>query len=473
MTTDTPAEQAAEPPQGGHPETVSSQSLVIEPRAGTIVDFPPATPQRKGVGAKPSAPARATPSGPSRSGSGLPLSPRSRAFLKRYYPGVTRDAWNDWRWQNRNRLRSLQDIERIIELTPYEREAIVRHAGALPLGITPYYASLLDPHDASQPLRLSVVPRLDEYDRTPGEADDPLGEDGHAVVPGLVHRYPDRVLFLVTNFCSVYCRYCTRARLVGATGERALRKADVNAALDYIRNTPSIRDVLISGGDPLSLDEDRLDYILDNLRGIPHVEFIRIGSKQPVVQPQRITRSLVQLLRRHGPIWMSLHFTHPDEITPEVSAACARLADAGVPLGSQTVLLKGVNDDVQTMRRLVHGLLKIRVRPYYLYQCDPISGSAHFRTSVQKGLEIIDGLRGHTTGYAVPTFVIDAPGGGGKVPLLPQYVLGREGDDLLIRNFEHKVYRYPDPLEPSMAGMPLAGTGAAAQRSGAPAGEPA
>jgi len=290
-----------------------------------------------------------------------------------------------------------------------------------------------------------VVPTLGEYVRTSGEADDPLGEDTHSPVPGLVHRYPDRVLLLATNFCSVYCRYCTRSRMVGVVGEGSIRKSDLERAFDYIEATPRIRDVLISGGDPLSLDDDRLDWILTRLRRIPHVEFVRIGSKQPVAQPQRVTPAFVRMLKKHHPVWMSLHFTHPDELTPEVAEACNRLADAGVPLGSQTVLLKGVNDDVDTMGRLVHGLLKIRVRPYYLYQCDPISGSSHFRTSVEKGLEIIRGLRGHTTGYAVPAYVIDAPGGGGKIPLLPNAVVARDGANLLLTNFEGKTFRYPDP----------------------------
>jgi lysine 2,3-aminomutase len=375
----------------------------------------------------------------------LTISPRSDAFRRRFYSEATTRDWNDWRWQNRNRVRTLADLERMIRLTDDERNAIRRHEGPLPVGITPYYASLLDEHDATQPLRLTVVPVMGEYVRTPGEADDPLGEDGHSPTPGLVHRYPDRVLLLVTGFCSVYCRYCTRARLVGATGERSIKKHDLEKALAYIAATPTVRDVLISGGDPLSLDEERLEWILAELRRIPHVEFVRIGSKQPVVQPQRVTPALVRMLKRFHPLWMSLHFTHPDELTPEVAEACGRLADAGIPLGSQTVLLKGVNDDVDTMRRLVHGLLKIRVRPYYIYQCDPISGSAHFRTSVEKGVEIIRGLRGHTTGYAVPSFVVDAPGGGGKIPISPDYVVGREGDDLVLRNFEGRQYRYPDP----------------------------
>lgn len=353
--------------------------------------------------------------------------------------------WNDWRWQNRNRIRSLEQLERMIRVTDEERSAIARHHGPLPVGITPYYMSLIDPVDALQPLRRTAVPTLAEFDRTPGEEEDPLGEDGHSPVPGLVHRYPDRVLLLVTNFCSVYCRYCTRARLVGASGERALRKADIDRAIEYIEQTPAVRDVLISGGDPLSLDEDRLEYVLSRLRAIKHLEFIRIGTKQPVVQPMRVTPTLTRMLRRYHPLWMSLHFTHPAELTPEVAEACGRLADAGIPLGSQTVLLRGVNDDVGTLKALFQGLLKIRVRPYYLYQCDPISGSSHFRTSVDKGLELIAQLRGYTTGYAVPNYVVDAPGGGGKIAMLPDAVLGRDGSDLLLRNFRGEQCRYPDP----------------------------
>lgn len=375
----------------------------------------------------------------------LTVSPRSHRFRRRFYPGVSVREWNDWRWQNRARIRSLEELARMIRLSADELEAIGRHRGSLPVGITPYYASLLDEHDPDQGLRRTVVPTLGEFERTPGEADDPLGEDHDSPVPGLVHRYPDRVLFLVTSFCSTYCRYCTRSRMVGATGERAVRKSDLERAIDYIEATPAIRDVLISGGDPLSLDDERLEWILSRLRRIPHVEFLRIGSKQPVVQPQRITPALVRMLKRFHPLWMSLHFTHPDELTPEVAEACGRLADAGIPLGSQTVLLKGVNDDVETMKRLVHGLLRIRVKPYYLYQCDPISGSAHFRTPVEKGLEIIRGLRGHTTGYAVPTYVIDGPDGGGKIPLQPDYVQGRDGDHLLLVNYAGRQFRYPDP----------------------------
>lgn len=370
---------------------------------------------------------------------------RTDAFRRRFYPAVGKAEWNDWRWQNRHRIRSAEELARVLEATDDELEAIRRHTGPLPLAIAPYYASLLDPADPEQGLRRTVVPVIGEFYRAPGEDEDPLGEDQDSPVPNLVHRYPDRVLFLVTGLCSTYCRYCTRSRMVGATGERSVRKSDHEAALAYIERTPSVRDVLISGGDPLSLDDDRLDYILGRLKRIPHVEFVRLGTKMPAVLPQRITRGFIRMLKRHKPVWMSIHFTHPDEITPEVAEACNRLADAGVPLGSQTVLLKGVNDDVGTMKRLVQGLLKIRVRPYYLYQCDPITGSSHFRTTVDKGIEIIEGLRGHTTGYAVPTFVVDGPGGGGKIPLIPNYLVGRDGEDLVLRNYAGRVFSYHDP----------------------------
>ncbi len=375
------------------------------------------------------------------------VSERSREFLRRHYPDATLENWTDWRWQNSNRVRTLAMLEQMIVLSDDEREAIKRHTGALPVGITPYYASLVDRDDPNQAIRRTVVPVLGEYVTSRGEGDDPLGEDTHSPVPGLVHRYPDRVLLLVTNFCSVYCRYCTRARMVGSAGERSVKKGDIERALEYIEATPVVRDVLISGGDPLSLDNDRLEYILGRLSKIRHVEFVRIGSKQPVVQPMRVTPELTRILKRYHPLWMSLHFTHPDELTPEVAEACSRLADAGIPLGSQTVLMKGVNDDLDTLKHLVHGLLRNRVKPYYLYQCDPISGSAHFRTPVSKGVELIRGLRGHTTGYAVPTFVVDAPNGGGKIPLSPDYVAGYDGDYLLLRSYDGGTYRYPDSGE--------------------------
>jgi lysine 2,3-aminomutase len=371
--------------------------------------------------------------------------PRTRVFRRQHYPDVLNKDWNDWRWQSRNRIRTLDQFEKMLQLTDGERQALIQGGTMLPVGITPYYMSLLDAYDDEQPLRRTVVPTPNEFQRTAGEADDPLGEDGHSPVPGLVHRYPDRVLFLPLDFCSTYCRYCTRSRVVGH-GELVPNEKRLQAAFNYLREHREIRDVLISGGDALALSEDKLDWILRNLREIPHIEFVRIGTKMPAVLPQRITRELCRVLRRYHPIWMSLHFIHPDECTPEAAQACARLADAGIPLGAQTVLLKGVNDNVETMRELMHRLLLMRVRPYYLYQCDPISGSAHFRTPVSKGLEIIEGLRGHTTGYAVPTYVIDAPGGGGKIPLQPNSVIGRDGDWILLKNYEGNDYRYYDPV---------------------------
>ncbi len=423
----------------------TARVLSEEPPGGAIAPHPVSSPS-PAVAPEPLSPPKLTIA--PRVKSAFRVSARSAEFLRRYYPDASLSDWNDWRWQNRNRVRTLADLQRMITLSDEENAAVKRHSGALPVGITPYYASLLDPMDSSQALRKTVVPVLGEYQLTRGENEDPLGEDSHSPVPGLVHRYPDRVLLLVTNFCSVYCRYCTRARMVGSAGERSVKKADIERALDYIEQTPVVRDVLISGGDPLSLDDDRLDYILGRLRKIKHVEFVRIGSKQPVVQPMRITKSLRQILKRHHPLWMSLHFSHPDELTPEVAEACGRMADAGIPLGSQTVLLKGVNDDLATLRKLMHGLLKIRVRPYYLYQCDPISGSAHFRTPVSQGVELIRGLRGHTTGYAVPTFVVDAPNGGGKIPISPDYAVGYDNDDLLLKSYDGGTYRYPDSGPP-------------------------
>jgi lysine 2,3-aminomutase len=369
--------------------------------------------------------------------------PRTRAFRRAHFPDISEREWNDWRWQLRNRIRTAAELERMLVLADEERHALEVGGSLLPVAVTPYYMSLLDPVDATQPLRRTIVPVQSEFLRTQGESDDPLHEDAHSPVPGLVHRYPDRVLLLVHDHCAAFCRYCTRSRVVGQ-GELRPDRQRLEAALAYIRRTPAVRDVLLSGGDPLTLSDDRLDWLLGELRRIPHVEFVRIGTKVPAVLPQRVTPALVRMLRRHHPLWLSLHFTHPDECTPETARACRRLADAGIPLGSQTVLLRGVNDDVAVMKALMHRLLMMRVRPYYLYQCDPISGSAHFRTSVAQGLEIIRGLRGWTTGYAVPTYVIDAPGGGGKIPLQPDYVEGWDGGDLLLRSFTGEVHRYPD-----------------------------
>jgi lysine 2,3-aminomutase len=377
----------------------------------------------------------------------LPLdtpTPRRR-FKQCYYPNISERQWNDWQWQIANRVRTLGQLESFLHLTPQEKMAAECLQTKLPLAITPYYLSLLVGHAADYPLRRTVVPVIDEFVKMEGEDDDPLGEENQSPVPGLVHRYPDRVLFLTLDFCSTYCRYCTRSRVVGH-GRLFFNRRRLENALEYIRRTPTIRDVLLSGGDPLTLSDARLDWLLTQLRQIKHVEIIRIGTKIPAVLPQRVTPQLVRMLRRHHPLWMSLHFTHPDECTPEAYRACQRLADAGIPLGSQTVLLRDINDSVETMRALVHHLLQMRVRPYYLYQCDPISGSAHFRTPVQKGVEIIRGLRGFTSGYAIPTYVIDAPGGGGKIPLTPDYFQGRDGDKVVLKNYEDKLFQYPDTL---------------------------
>jgi lysine 2,3-aminomutase len=369
--------------------------------------------------------------------------PRTAAFRRVFYPSTTDKEWNDWQWQIRNRIRHAEQLERMLTLSGPERAALEKTPSRLPVGITPYFMSLVSRDDPEDPLRRTVVPTAAEFITTPEEADDPLGEDAMSPVPGLVHRYPDRVLLLVLDFCSTFCRYCTRSRVVGH-GAIYPSRSRLERAIDYIRSTPTVRDVLISGGDPLTLNDERIGWLLARLRAIPHVEILRIGTKVPAVLPQRITQNLVRVLRRYHPLWMSLHFTHPAECTPEATRACERLANAGIPLGSQTVLLKGINDTVATMTSLCQRLLRMRVRPYYIYQCDPITGSSHFRTPVDSGLEVMRGLRGHTSGYAVPTYVIDAPGGGGKIPLMPNYVEGRAGDMLLLRNYCDRVYRYPD-----------------------------
>ncbi|MDP2848784.1 MAG: KamA family radical SAM protein [Humidesulfovibrio sp.] len=370
-------------------------------------------------------------------------------FLHRHFPGATRREWVDWRWQLSHRITCLEDAARILELSEAETSAIGLTRSSLPLAVTPYYARLLDPKNPQQPLRRMVLPSCREAVRTTGEADDPLGEDGHSPVPGLVHRYPNRVLFLTTDFCSTYCRYCTRSRgmggqQIGGGGLEHLRQR-WEQGLDYISRTPAVQDVLLSGGDPLTMPDEALDWLLTRLRAIKHVQIVRIGTKVPAVLPMRVTTDLARMLKKHHPLWMSLHFTHPGELTEDTRKACARLADAGIPLGSQTVLLSGVNDEPEVMGRMLQGLLAYRVRPYYLYQCDPISGSAHFRTPALRGVEILRALRGRLSGYALPTFVIDAPGGGGKIPLAPDYTLGYSGADLVLRNYAGGVYRYPDP----------------------------
>jgi lysine 2,3-aminomutase len=376
----------------------------------------------------------------------FPVGEETRAFYARVFPGTTTSEWNDWHWQFQARIRSLADLEKVFALSKEERDGAESHKGALPVGITPYYASLMSRDDPSEPLRRTHVISSAEDIVLPGESIDPLAEDHDTAAPGIVHRYPDRVLFLTTGTCSTYCRYCTRARAVGNPGgEYQLSPKQWDKALAYIEKHTEIRDVLMSGGDPLSIADEKLDYLLTRLRKMKHVEFLRFGTKIPMVLPQRITKDFVKMLKKHHPLFMSIHVTHPREFTPETTEALNRLADAGIPLGSQTVVMKGINDDIAVMKPLMQGLLKRRVKPYYLYQTDPIRGSGHFRTTVETGLKLIEGLRGHTSGYCTPIFAVDAPGGGGKIQIAPDCVVGRDGDDLLLRNFEGGVYRYPDP----------------------------
>ncbi len=352
------------------------------------------------------------------------------------------EQWNDWKWQLKNRLTSASHLEQFIGLTPEEKAGCYFANEKLALAITPYFFNLIDADDPNCPIRRQVIPRGEELTTASDELLDPLGEDGSMAVKGLVHRYPDRVLFLVTDRCAAYCRYCTRSRLVSNAQDYNFHP-EFESGLKYIEEHPEIRDVLLSGGDPLLLSDNKLDYLLGRLRAIPHVEFIRIGSRIPVFLPQRITPELCEIFRKHGPIWLSIHANHPKECTLELKDACEKLSFAGVPLGNQSVLLQGVNDDVETMRSLLHRLLMMRVRPYYLYQCDLITGSAHLRTPIAKGIEIIQGLRGHTTGYALPQLVIDAPGGGGKIPINPEFVQKITDTEIILRNYQGKIYRYP------------------------------
>ncbi|MDI6600362.1 MAG: lysine 2,3-aminomutase [Thermoanaerobacteraceae bacterium] len=357
---------------------------------------------------------------------------------------VTEEEWNDWHWQVRNRITTLDELKHVVNLTPEEEEGIKDTLKTLRMAITPYYATLIDPDDPADPIRKQAVPTALELVKGHGDMEDPLNEDVDSPVPGLTHRYPDRVLFLITDQCSMYCRHCTRRRFAGQTDE-AMPMDRIDKCIEYIRETPQVRDVLLSGGDALLVSDDRLEYIIAKLREIDHVEIIRIGSRTPVVCPQRITPSLVNMLKKYHPIWLNTHFNHYKEITEDSKRACAMLADAGIPLGNQSVLLKGVNDCVHIQTRLVHELVKMRVRPYYLYQCDLSMGISHFRTSVAKGIEIIEGLRGHTSGYCVPTYVIDAPGGGGKIPVMPQYLISMSDSKVVLRNYEGVISTYIEP----------------------------
>ncbi len=356
---------------------------------------------------------------------------------------VPLEDWETYRWQMTNRIQTVEQLRQVIKLTPSEERAVTRKSGRFIMGIPPYWAALMDADDPTCPIRRQAVPVEDEYKLSPNDMIDPLSEDSHMPVPGLVHRYPDRVLLLVVEVCAMYCRFCTRSRVVGTTAGYS-RPANIDAAVDYIRAHRKIRDVLISGGDPLTLSDDRLDEVLTKLKAVPHVEFVRIGTRNPVTLPYRVTEGLCTVLKKHKPIWMSTHFNHPKEVTPASKKACGMLVDSGVPLGSQTVLMKGINDRPAIMKKLFHELLKARVRPYYIYQCDPVKGTAHFRTPVAAGISIIEKLRGHTSGYAVPTFVVDGPGGGGKIPLMPNYVVSVKDGVWTLRNFAGKTFIYKE-----------------------------
>jgi lysine 2,3-aminomutase len=374
------------------------------------------------------------------------LGPDGRPAVSRRAPiweDVPDEKWNDWRWQLSHRVNDLEEIEQILNLTDDEREGLSAK-DKFRVDITPYFISLIDPDDPADPIRRQVIPLGREQQAFTAMMEDSLAEDRHSPVPGLVHRYPDRVLMLVTTQCASYCRYCTRSRIVGDPTQNFNRK-DHEAQLDYLRRTPQVRDVLISGGDGLTLAPKLFESILRGLREIPHIEIIRIGSRVPVFLPQRIDDELCEMLEKYHPLWINLHFNHPNEITPEVSRAVDKLTKAGLPVGNQSVLLAGVNDCVHIQRALVHRLVENRIRPYYLYQCDLVEGSGHFRTPVGKGLEIMEGLRGHTSGYAIPTYVIDAPGGGGKIPVMPNYLISYSDHKVVLRNYEGYITTYEEP----------------------------
>lgn len=357
---------------------------------------------------------------------------------------VISEEWADWQWQVRNRITDVERLKEIINLTSAEEEGIRKSLEILRMGITPYYAKLMNPTDHTCPIRKQAVPTSQELFKSRSDLEDPLHEDKDSPTPGLTHRYPDRVLLLITDQCSMYCRHCTRRRLAGAK-DQAMPWEQIKKAIEYIRQTPEVRDVLVSGGDGLLISDESLEEIIKELRAIPHVEIIRIGTRTPVVLPQRITPNLVKMLKKYHPVWLNTHFNHPEELTAESEKALALLADAGIPLGNQSVLLKGVNDCAHIMKKLMQLLVKNRVRPYYIYQCDLSQGIEHFRTSVAKGIEIIESLRGHTSGFAVPTYVIDAPGGGGKIPVGPQYLISQSDRKVILRNYEGLICSYTEP----------------------------
>ncbi len=362
-----------------------------------------------------------------------------------FFYDVPDEKWTDWRWQLSNRLNSVEDFEKIFPLTESERKAL-SSPGLFRVDVTPYYVSLIDPDDPQDPIRKQIIPTAGEIEVFTGMMEDSLAEDRHSPVPGLVHRYPDRVLMLVTTQCASYCRYCTRARIVGDPNQ-TFSRGEFDAQIEYLKNTPQVRDVLLSGGDPLTLAPKLLEELLTRLREIPHIEIIRIGSRVPVFMPMRVTAELTDMLQKFHPLWMNIHVNHPNEISQELAEAADRLTRAGIPLGNQSVLLAGVNDCVHIQRDLVQKLVRIRVRPYYIYQCDLVEGAGHFRTPVAKGIEIIEGLRGHTSGFAVPTYVVDAPGGGGKIPVMPNYHISSSDHKIVLRNYEGYITTYEEPQD--------------------------
>ena len=362
---------------------------------------------------------------------------------------VKPEEWNDWRWQVENRIDTVEKLKKIINVTEKEEEDIGKVLEKFRMGITPYYAAHMDKDDPRDPIRMQAVPTFVETHVSDADMLDPLHEDTDSPAPGLTHRYPDRVLFLITDQCSMYCRHCTRRRFAGQCDDE-VGMENIDKCIEYIRKTPEVRDVLLSGGDCLLVSDKKLEYIISKLREIPHVEIVRLGSRTPVVLPQRITDDLVNMLKKYHPIWLNTHFNHPKEFTPESIEALRKLADAGIPLGNQSVLLRGVNDCPHIMRDLVHKLVMNRVRPYYIYQCDLSLGIEHFRTPVAKGLEIMESLRGHTSGYCVPTFVVDAPGGGGKIPVMPNYVLSQSANKVILRNYEGVITTYTEPDLPEL-----------------------
>lgn len=359
-----------------------------------------------------------------------------------YWPDTPEQDWNNHVWQLKNRITTLESLEKHLHLSEEERAGVLLSGNKLAMAITPHFFNLIDKNDPNCPIRRQVIPRIEETLTDPAEMSDPCGEDSHMPVPGLVHRYRDRVLFLVTDRCAAYCRYCTRSRVVSGVSEQKL-ETQWEAAFEYLEKTTEVRDVLISGGDALLFSDARLERLLSRLHAIPHIQFIRIGSRIPIFLPQRITPELCDMLKKYHPLFVSIHANHPKELTTEVHDALGRLADAGIVMGNQSVLLNGVNDSVKVQKDLVHKLLMCRTRPYYLYQCDLIEGSAHLRTSIQKGIEIIEGLRGHTSGYAIPQYVIDGPGGGGKIPINPDYVVQHDDGGITLRNYEGKQFHYP------------------------------